>query len=269
MTLPDTVERARVLLVDDSPANLEILLGLLEEEYELTFATSGRQALSRLAQGCRPDLILLDVMMPEMDGYAVCAALKAEVDTREIPVIFVTARTDTDSEARALAAGAVDFIHKPLHSAVVRARVALHLELERRAKALRDANQALAQHRDHLEEQVYVRTRELAEARDAAESANRAKSAFLANMSHEIRTPLNAILGFTHLLRRDGVAPAQAERLGKIDTAARHLLTLLNDILDLSKIEAGKLVLEENDFALEAVLDHVGSLIADGATAKG
>ncbi|MDS4022558.1 MAG: PAS domain S-box protein, partial [Candidatus Competibacter sp.] len=109
----------------------------------------------------------------------------------------------------------------------------------------------------------------LIQARVAAEAANRAKSAFLANMSHEIRTPLNAILGFTHLLRRDGVVPAQAERLDKIDGAGRHLLSVINDILDMSKIESNKLVLEENDFTLAAVLDHVGSLIADGATAKG
>jgi len=88
-------------------------------------------------------------------------------------------------------------------------------------------------------------------------------------MSHEIRTPLNAVLGLTHLLRRDGVAPEQAERLDKIDTAGRHLLSIVNDVLDLSKIEAGKLELEHADFHLSAVLDHVRSLIADAAKAKG
>ncbi|MFO1420863.1 MAG: PAS domain-containing protein [Candidatus Competibacteraceae bacterium] len=109
----------------------------------------------------------------------------------------------------------------------------------------------------------------LIQARDTAEAGNRAKTAFLANMSHEIRTPLNAILGFTYLLRRDGVAPPQAERLDEINVAGRHLLSIINDVLDLSKIESNKLVLEEADFPLAAVLDHVGSLIAAAATAKG
>ncbi|MFM8330827.1 MAG: response regulator, partial [Candidatus Methylumidiphilus sp.] len=106
-------------------------------------------------------------------------------------------------------------------------------------------------------------------ARDAAESANRAKSEFLANMSHEIRTPMNAILGLTHLLRRDQVTAGQADWLGKIDGAAHHLLSIINDVLDLSKIEAGKLRLEQSDFSLASVLDHVRSMILDAALAKG
>ena len=109
----------------------------------------------------------------------------------------------------------------------------------------------------------------LAEEAQAALAATQAKSAFLANMSHEIRTPMNAILGLTHLMRGDGVTPAQNVRLGKIESASQHLLSIINDILDLSKIEAGKLTLEAQDFALGAVLDHVRSLIADAAQAKG
>jgi PAS domain S-box-containing protein len=127
----------------------------------------------------------------------------------------------------------------------------------------------LDRHRHHLEELVLLRTAELSTAKTQAEAANRAKSAFLANMSHEIRTPMNAILGLTHLLRRAGAAPEQVGRLDKIDSAGRHLLAIINDILDLSKIEAGKLQLEQSDFALGTVLDHVRSMIADSAQAKG
>ncbi|MEF8727160.1 MAG: PAS domain S-box protein [Accumulibacter sp.] len=127
----------------------------------------------------------------------------------------------------------------------------------------------LDRHRHHLEELVAERTRQLAEARERADSANRAKSVFLANTSHEIRTPLNAVLGLTHLLRRSGVTPRQAGWLQQIDAAGRHLLSVISDVLDLSKIEAGKLTLEESDFALPALLDQVRSLIADGAQAKG
>ena len=135
MTLP-AAERPNLLIVDDVPANIELLLGMLDGEYELRFATSGRQALSLLARGHRPDLILLDVMMPGMDGYEVCAELKRDPATRHIPVIFVTAKTDTASETAALAAGAVDFIHKPVIKEVVRARVRLHLALEQRTREL-------------------------------------------------------------------------------------------------------------------------------------
>ncbi len=127
----------------------------------------------------------------------------------------------------------------------------------------------LDQHRHHLEELVALRTSELVLAKTQAEAASLAKSAFLANMSHEIRTPMNAIIGLTHLLQRDGVTPRQAERLDKIGSAANHLLSIINDILDLSKVEAGKLELESGDFNLSAVLDHVVSLLADAAKAKG
>jgi PAS domain S-box-containing protein len=131
------------------------------------------------------------------------------------------------------------------------------------------AEEELRRYREELETLVEERTRQLVEAKIAAESANAAKSSFLANMSHEIRTPLNAITGMAHLLKRDGVTPRQAERLERIELASRHLLDIINAILDLSKIEAGKLVAEETAIDPAAILGNVAALLGEAAKAKG
>ncbi|MEK8049254.1 response regulator [Ideonella sp. DXS22W] len=127
----------------------------------------------------------------------------------------------------------------------------------------------LDQHRHHLEALVARRTHELEAAREAAVSASRAKSAFLANMSHEIRTPMNAIIGLTHLMRRDARDTLQRERLAKVGVAARHLLQLINDVLDLSKIEAGKMTLEDTEFTLDELLAGVFEMVGETARGKG
>ncbi|MBU0500124.1 MAG: PAS domain S-box protein [Gammaproteobacteria bacterium] len=133
----------------------------------------------------------------------------------------------------------------------------------------KQAAEELDRYRYHLEALVEQRTADLAQARDEADAANRAKSSFLANMSHEIRTPMNAILGMAHLIRRGGLPPSQTDQLDKIDGAARHLLALLNDILDLSKIEAGGLVLEERDFQLSDLFHSAFAVVGEPVNAKG
>jgi two-component system, sensor histidine kinase and response regulator len=134
--------------------------------------------------------------------------------------------------------------------------------------ARKQAEREIEQHRLHLQELVEERTADLVVAKEAAEAANRTKSAFLANMSHEIRTPLNAVIGMTYILRGSGVTPAQLDKLGKIETAGKHLLEIINAVLDLSKIEAGKFALAEEPIRVEELIDNVSSMVSSKAAAK-
>ncbi len=137
MTWTDQAHNGRLLIVDDAMENIQILNHVLGEEHEVLFAMNGERALE-LAHQHQPDLILLDAVMPGMDGYEVCAALRASSDVSDIPIIFVTALTTPEDETRALEAGAVDFITKPFNVAVVRARVRTHLTLKRQSDAMRE-----------------------------------------------------------------------------------------------------------------------------------
>ncbi len=265
-----------ILIVDDSSTNIMTVRGMLGDAYRLRFAQSGPEALALLAEGLRPDLILLDVMMPEMDGYAVCAALKADPEFGEVPVIFITARADPENETRALAAGGLDFIHKPLNTAVLRARVGVHLALRRQARALArqaealgTANAELSQHRDHLEALVQARTRELAQARDAAESADRAKGAFLAVIGHELRTPMHQVMGSLHLLRRRTADPQLGGWIDRGEDAARRLLGLVDDLLQYTASEAQTIPIAAGDFALADLLAEAERRARPAAAAKG
>jgi putative two-component system response regulator len=161
MNLDDSspVAKARILVVDDSPDNLELLQGLLQDHYDLMLANDGASALALAASETQPDLILLDVMMPGIDGYEVCRRLKVNPLTKSIPVVFLTARTDEADEQRGFDLGAVDYITKPIRGAVLRARVRTHIALKAAADFLRDKTV-------FLEAEVARRTREVVAIQD-------------------------------------------------------------------------------------------------------
>ena len=137
MNWNDLAKKGRILIVDDAMENIQILHQALQDEHDVLFAMNGAKAL-HIAEHQLPDLILLDAVMPDMDGYAVCAALRASSVTRDIPIIFVTALKTPEDETRALDAGAADFISKPVNAAVVRARVRTQLTVKRQSDALRE-----------------------------------------------------------------------------------------------------------------------------------
>ena len=195
----DPSERPTLLVVDDQPESIHQLLEVLKGEFNVMVATSGAKALEMIEGPALPDLVLLDILMPEMDGYEVCRRIKQDERTHDIPVIFVTIQDDPTDEAEGLNIGAVDYITKPIIGTVVRARVRTHLALRKVVMDLQKTQKSLVS------------------ARVQAEAASLAKSSFLANMSHEIRTPMNGIIGMASLLRRGGVTtPQQVEKLNKI-----------------------------------------------------
>ena len=226
-----TITKSTILVVDDTPDNLHLMSSLLNGIYRIKIANSGSKALKIAAADLPPDLILLDIMMPEMDGYEVCRRLKLNPKTMNIPVIFLTSKAEVADEAKGLELGAADYITKPISPPIVLARVKNHL-------ALHEKNIALIN------------------ARMIADKANQAKSEFLSSISHELRSPLNAILGFAQLMESEQPppTPAQKESLTHILQAGWHLLKLINEILDLAKIEHKQLSISEECVSLTEVV---------------
>ena len=250
-----------ILIVDDSRDNIALLGDILADSSRIRFATDGAEALE-LARRATPDLILLDLMMPDMDGFALCETLQRDPVLHKVPVIVITARNDPESEAQALASGARDFLRKPISPPVARARVAVHLALARREAELGALNAS-------LEARIAERTLELAQAAQRASEAAQAKSDFLANMSHELRTPLAAVISLARLGIRDAAkADASARHYPRILEAAEHLLGVVDDVLDFSKIEAHKLAIEHRPFALAQVLASSVALVEHAASLK-
>jgi signal transduction histidine kinase len=253
--------RFTVLVVEDAPDHLEIIAEFLRPRYQVRVATSGHEALVLAKIQPLPDLILLDVVMPVMDGYAVFAALREAPETCDIPVIFVTALGMEEEEEHGLNLGAVDFVVKPVSPVTLLARVNTHLALNAATRALK-INNAL------LEQRVAERTQNLARALFAAEAANRAKTEFLLNMSHELRTPMNGILGMSDLLLDTGLNDEQREYAEIVKNSVEALHIVLSDILNFAQAGADGLVVKPAPFEVRTLVDNLRELFRARANEK-
>ncbi len=230
-------KKDKILVVDDMAINLELIKSVLnlEGHFSLVMVSDGKSAI-RKAKTNHFDLILLDIMMPEMDGYEVCNILKSYPTTKDIPIIFLTALNGPKDIQKAFRYGAVDYILKPFSREELISRVNLHISLKRTRE-------------------------ELIKAKRSAEAAAEAKAIFLANMSHELRTPMNGIIGMVDILKRTELTDAQYEYLNIIESSGETLLSIINDILDLSKIEAGHMELEKIPFSLYDEIRRVANIM--------
>jgi two-component system sensor histidine kinase/response regulator len=232
--------KSRILVVDDISKNLQVVGTILRNEgYHVMPATSGLQALERVSAQ-PPDLILLDLMMPEMDGLEVCSRLKAEPLTRQIPVIFLTASNEMEHLMKGFEAGAVDYITKPFNAPELLARVRTHLELKHARERLREMNEE--------------------------------KNEFMGIAAHDLRNPLSAIQGYAEMIIEDAQSLAHRDLEGngqRIREAAKRMTEMVQNFLDANRIERGELKLNMAISDLSPLLQSVLETQSPHATAKG
>ena len=241
------LNKSQILIVDDAIEEVQILSSTLSHYgYKVRAVMTSMMALNA-AHLAPPDLILLDIRMPECDGYQVCQQLKADKITCDVPIIFLSAIQNVDDKIKAFKLGGVDYITKPFQIEEVLARIENQLTIRRLSQQLKEQNQKL---------QIEIEERRKAE--NIAFRAYQAKNEFLARMSHELQTPLNAILGFTQIMSRDTQLKIEhQEYLKIINNSGEYLLQLINEVLEISKVEAEINQIDKKDFDFYYLLDSL------------
>ncbi|PID56171.1 hybrid sensor histidine kinase/response regulator [candidate division KSB3 bacterium] len=257
---------SQILMIGHTRDELQRLSKILSSQGCKVHTSSGGQRAIMSARTHAVDLILLDIAMPGRGGYKLCSRLKANVHTKNIPVIFLSVFNDISNIVRAFDVGGVDYITRPFQDEEVVARVKTHLGLAAAQKRLQAKNVRLQQ--KNLKHKRSKKA--LQHAKERAEEANQSKSVFLSNISHELRSPLTTILGFTQVMDRSAsLPPEHRENISVIKRSGEHLLALINQVLDLSKIEAGRMVLTEDTVDLYGLLRDVRDMFTLNAETKG
>jgi len=245
-----------ILIVDDTPENIDILVDLLED-FEKQIAINGVDALETAWEGDPPDLILLDIMMPEMDGYEVCEKLRTNEKTKDVPVIFLTAKTEKDDIVKGFEVGGQDYITKPFDARELMERVKTQLELKTQREILKNMNVV-------LEEKVHERTAELKESNENLDKANKqlltldeAKNQFLMLISHEIRTPLNGIVGSTYFLKDMIDDPELKDFLDMLKESVDRLDNFSKMALEITQMQTVGKEMDKTSINLNSVIEKV------------
>ncbi|MDP2722732.1 MAG: hybrid sensor histidine kinase/response regulator [Bacteroidales bacterium] len=239
-------QQEKILIVDDVSKNIQILGNILaQKDYSIAYAQNGFEAL-KICDMQDFDLILLDIMMPGIDGYEVCNRLKKDPRTKDIPIIFLTAKADMESIVKGFEIGGQEYITKPFNSAELLARVHTHLLLKKQKQELKSINQ-------HLEELVKERTNQLEIANKKLAQLDQAKSNFLSLISHEMRTPLNGIIGLTQLLNQTNIDADQKEYLEYLTEVSSRLVSFSEIAMLITRLKTDKY----NPDILPVSIDHL------------
>lgn len=242
--------KAKILIVDDIPENLQILNHLLSEEsYEVRAANSGFQALQILPK-FNPDLILLDISMPEIDGFQVIQQLKKNPLTAEIPVIFLTAKAMSEDIVKGFKSGASDYVTKPFRTEELLSRVRTHIDLKFRSQQLKYMN-------EELEKKVEDRTKELQLANSKLSVLEKAKNDFLLIVNHELRTPIHGISGFIQILKNQPLPAEYHEYISMLSASANRLVKLSESALLFTSLRAGYQNISPQTIQVNQIADTV------------